>query len=88
MGDWRRDDLILSIRNLFRNFRRTIAILLTVGLGAGALFAFQGFIHGVLGNYRENMIHAHYGNGQLNKRDTAIPSMKSLGITGLPIGRA
>ncbi len=60
--------LSLSIRNLFRNFRRTIAILLTVGLGAGALFAFQGFIHGVLGNYRENMIHAHYGNGQLNEK--------------------
>lgn len=65
--------LILCFRNLFRNTRRTIAIFLTVALGAGALFAFQGFIHGVLIDYRESTIRAHYGNGQITTqgyRDT------------------
>jgi putative ABC transport system permease protein len=56
----------LCLRNLFRNIRRTIAVLLTVGLGAGALFAFQGFIHGVMVDYRESTIHAHHGNGQIH----------------------
>jgi putative ABC transport system permease protein len=59
----------LAFRNLFRNIRRSIAILLTVGLGAGALFCFQGFIHGVLNDYRETTIHAHYGNGQFNQKE-------------------
>ncbi|MBI2812482.1 MAG: ABC transporter permease [Candidatus Melainabacteria bacterium] len=58
----------LSFRNLFRNLRRTIAVLLTVALGAGALFSFQGFINGVLTDYQESMIHAHYGNGQINTK--------------------
>lgn len=58
----------LCFRNLLRNVRRTIAILLTVALGAGALFSFQGFIHGVLTEYSESTIHAHAGNGQLNTK--------------------
>jgi putative ABC transport system permease protein len=58
--------LKIAFRNLFRNIRRSIAILLTIGLGAGALFAFQGFINGVLNDYRETTIHSHYGNGQFN----------------------
>jgi putative ABC transport system permease protein len=58
--------LFLSFMNLFRNYRRTIAILLAVALGTGVLFSFKGFIHGVLNNYRESTIHAHYGHGQLN----------------------
>lgn len=60
--------LLLSFRNLFRNVRRTIAIFLTVALGAGALFLFQGFINGVLIDYRESTIHAHYGNGQVQTK--------------------
>ncbi|MBS0653456.1 MAG: ABC transporter permease [Verrucomicrobia bacterium] len=56
----------LAFRNLFRNVRRTIAVLLTIGLGAGALFCFQGFIHGVLSDYKESTIHSRYGNGQIN----------------------
>lgn len=66
--------LSFAFRNLFRNVRRTIAILLTVALGAGALFSFQGFIHGVLTDYREKTIHSHYGNGEFHTmgyRDTA-----------------
>lgn len=55
----------LAFRNLFRNFRRTVAVLFTVALGAGALFAFDGFINGVLNQYRYNTIHANYGHGQI-----------------------
>ncbi len=58
----------LAFRNLFRNVRRTIAVLLTIGLGAGALFCFQGFIHGVLTDYKESTIHSQYGNGQINTK--------------------
>lgn len=60
--------LRLAFRNLFRNMRRTIAILLTVALGAGALFSFDGFIKGILNEYRESTIHAHYGYGQINTK--------------------
>lgn len=59
---------LLSFRNLFRNIRRTIAILMTVGLGTGALFSFQGFINGALTNYKESTIHSHYGDGQVNTK--------------------
>jgi len=55
--------------NLFRNFRRTLAILLTVALGTGVLFSFKGFIHGVLNQYKESTIHAHYGHGQINTKN-------------------
>jgi putative ABC transport system permease protein len=67
--------LILAIRNLFRNVRRTIAILCTVALGTGALFAFDGFINGVLNELRHDTIHSHYGFGQINTkgyRDTVF----------------
>lgn len=67
--------LFLSFMNLFRNYRRTIAILLTVAMGTGVLFSFKGFIHGVLNQYRENTIHAHYGHGQVytkGYRDTVF----------------
>lgn len=60
--------VFLSFRNLFRNFRRTLAVLLTVALGTGALFSFDGFISGVLKSYRDNTIHSHYGFGQINTR--------------------
>lgn len=65
----------IAYRNLFRNLRRTIAILMTVGIGAGALFSFAGFINGILIEYRESTIHSHYGYGQINTkgyRDTAF----------------
>lgn len=60
--------LSLCFRNLFRNVRRTIAIFMTIAFGAGALFAFQGFIKGVLTDYSENTIHAHHGNGSLSTK--------------------
>lgn len=55
----------LSVRNLFRNIRRTIAILCTIALGTGALFSFDGFINGVLKEMKESTIHTHYGYGQI-----------------------
>lgn len=58
----------LAFRNLFRNFRRTMAVLLTVAMGAGALFSFDGFINGVLNEYRDSTIHSHYGYGQINTK--------------------
>ncbi len=59
---------LLSVRNLFRNPRRSLAILSAVALGTGALFAFDGFIHGVLGELRETTIHSHYGFGQIHTK--------------------
>ena len=56
----------LAFRNLFRNQRRTVAVLMTIALGAGALFCFQGFISGVLKDYRETTIHSHNGNGAIH----------------------
>jgi len=60
--------LYLPFRNLFRNVRRTLAILLTIAMGAGALFSFDGFIRGVLEQYREDTIRAQYGYGQVNTK--------------------
>lgn len=61
--------LFLSFMNLFRSYRRTLAILLTVALGTGVLFSFKGFIHGVLNDYRDSTVHAHYGHGQINTKN-------------------
>jgi len=55
----------LSWRNLFRNPRRTAASLATVGLGAAGLLIYQGFNEGIMNQYRENVIHVRYGNGQV-----------------------
>ncbi|WP_068469310.1 ABC transporter permease [Candidatus Protochlamydia phocaeensis] len=60
--------LFLSFMNLFRNYRRTLAILLTIALGTGVLFSFKGFINGVLNQYRESTIHSLYGHGQINTK--------------------
>lgn len=61
--------IFLSFMNLFRNYRRTLAILLTVAMGTGVLFSFKGFIHGVLNQYTDRTIHAHYGHGQVNTKN-------------------
>ncbi|MCE5318763.1 MAG: ABC transporter permease, partial [Parachlamydia sp.] len=60
--------IFLAFMNLFRNVRRTIAVLLTIALGTGVLFSFKGFIHGVLDDYRESTVHAHYGHGQIHTK--------------------
>ena len=60
--------LFLALRNLFRNARRSIAILFTIALGTGALFSFDGFINGVLNELQYSTIHANYGYGQINTK--------------------
>ncbi len=55
----------LAWRNLFRNPRRTLASLVTVGFGAAGLLIFQGFNTGIMNQYRENTIHGYYGYGQV-----------------------
>lgn len=59
------DLLKLAWRNLFRNPRRTLASLVTVGFGAAGLLIFQGFNTGIMNQYRENTIHGYYGYGQV-----------------------
>lgn len=58
--------LKVALRSLLRNKRRTLVTLATVAVGAAALFVFRGFNTGLLNQYRENAVHAHYGNGQVN----------------------
>lgn len=58
--------ILSALKNLNRNFRRTITILFTMALGMGGLFLFHGFNTGVMNQYRANVIRARYGHGQLN----------------------
>lgn len=58
----------LALRNLLRNPRRTLAILLTVAVGTGSLFLFHGFNSGIMNQYRDNTIHARFGYGQIETR--------------------
>jgi putative ABC transport system permease protein len=60
--------IYLAFRNLFRNQRRTIALLFTVMVGTGSLFLYHGFNNGMMNQYRENTIHSRYANGQINMR--------------------
>ncbi len=55
----------VAFRNLFRNIRRSMAILCTVAFGSTALLLFQGFIAGVLGQFKENSIHTQFGHAQI-----------------------
>jgi len=58
----------MALRNLLRNPRRTLAVILTVAIGTGSLFIYHGFNTGILRQYRENIIHARYGHGQINTK--------------------
>ncbi len=76
--------LLIAFRNLFRNIRRTIAVVLTVAIGSGALFAFAGFIEGIGNDFRETTIHSHYGYGQIHTkgyRDKVFEDPKKHWIT-------
>lgn len=56
----------LALRNLLRHRRRTIAVILTVATGTGAIFLFDGFNAGIMNQYRNNTIRARWGHGQIN----------------------
>ncbi len=58
----------LAVRNLFRNRRRTACAVATIGLGAAGLFLFLGFNAGLMNQYRENTVRAHFGHGQVHVR--------------------
>lgn len=60
--------LALAVRNLFRNPRRTVTIVLTVATGTGSLFVFDGFNAGIMNQYRNNTIHSRYGHGEINTK--------------------
>jgi putative ABC transport system permease protein len=52
-----------ALRNLRRNVRRTLAVLLTVACGTGILYVYHGFNTGIMNQYRENAVHAFAGHG-------------------------
>ncbi len=56
----------LAWRNCVRNYRRSLAVVLTVGVGTGALFTFNGFNTGIMNQYRANTIRSRFGHGQIN----------------------
>ena len=58
----------LALRNLLRNPRRTVALILTVAVGTGSLFLFHGFNNGIMNQYRDNTVHARFGHGQIQTR--------------------
>jgi putative ABC transport system permease protein len=58
----------LSLRNVFRNRRRSIYALATVAMGAMGLFVFMGFNRGLMNQYRANTIRARWGHGQVYVR--------------------
>jgi putative ABC transport system permease protein len=57
--------LTLSLRNVFRNRRRSLFALATIAMGAMGLFVFMGFNRGLMNQYRANTIRARWGHGQL-----------------------
>jgi len=58
----------LALRNLLRNTRRTMALILTVAVGTGSLFLFHGFNNGIMNQYRDNTVHARFGHGQIQTK--------------------
>ena len=60
--------LLVALRNILRNPRRSLATVVTVAMGACALWLFDGFNAGLMNQYRDNAIHARFGHGQLNTK--------------------
>ncbi|HEY2515658.1 MAG TPA: hypothetical protein VGI39_32540, partial [Polyangiaceae bacterium] len=52
-----------ALRNLLRNARRTLAVLVIVAGGTSALYLYHGFNTGIMNQYRENAVHAFAGHG-------------------------
>ena len=60
--------LKFSLRNIWRQRSRAMAILATVSLGLSALMIYHGFNAGIMNQYRENTIRARFGHGQVNSK--------------------
>ena len=58
----------VAFRNLLRHWRRSLVCLLTVALGSGSLWLFDGFNAGIMNQYKDNTVHAKYGHGQINTK--------------------
>lgn len=58
----------LAVRNLARNGRRTAYAVATIGVGAAGLLLFMGFNAGLMSQYRDNTVRAHFGHGQIHVR--------------------
>ena len=58
----------LAVRNLSRNRRRTAYAVGTIGMGATGLLLFMGFNAGLMNQYRDNTVRAHFGHGQIHVR--------------------
>ncbi len=54
-----------GLRNLLRNPRRTLGVILAVAIGTGSLFLVHGFNAGIMNQYRYNTIHAYLGDGEV-----------------------
>lgn len=57
--------IFTAVRNMFRNPRRTLAVVSTVAFGTGSLFIFHGFNTGIMNQYRDVTVHSRYGHGQI-----------------------
>ncbi len=57
--------LPFAFRNCLRHSMRSFLILFTLAAGVGGLFAFQGFNDGMMGEYRDKVIHQQVGNGKI-----------------------
>lgn len=58
----------LAFRNLWRNPRRTLAVLLIIAAGIAALIIFQGFNRGAKESYREGLAKTRFGHSQIFKK--------------------
>lgn len=58
-----------AARNVIRHYGRSILVLLTVASGVGGLFAFEGFNHGMMTDYRNRIVHQQTGNGQVTEKN-------------------
>jgi putative ABC transport system permease protein len=54
-----------GLRNLLRNPRRTLGVVLAVAIGTGSLFLVHGFNAGIMNQYRYNAIHGIFGDGEV-----------------------
>jgi len=58
----------LAVRNLLRNRRRTGFAVAAMGMSAAGLLLFMGFNTGLMNQYRDNTVRAHFGHGQVHVR--------------------
>ena len=59
--------LMLALRNLTRQFRRSLSALLSIGFGVAALLIAIGFNDAMFEEFREATIHSQYGHVQITR---------------------